>query len=198
MEWFIELYKIGGVELNGDGFKEGDIEDNLNPDERQAVDKTFKCIAFYLAGLPSDEGIKAGILPLSEEYNSDSPEVLKKYVLGMLAPYKSGKFKTKEEIKKEIKTTWDKMRNALQAGNVDDAAEYFSDTVKDSYRKNFQVLKEKGVLANFASGLIDMEVVEVDISYAKGDLRSVEDGKEFSYQVLFHPEGEGVWKIDSF
>jgi hypothetical protein len=197
MDWVIELYKIGGYEIKQDD-NLMETEEKLNHDERYAVDKTFKGIAFYLVQLPGEEAINAGIVPEPRQQTSDTPEMIKKYILGILAPYKSGKVKSSDEVKKEIKSVWDGMRNALLAGNIDGAIEYFSTSSKDSYRNKFQELKERGLLSKMASDIDNMAVVKVDIYHAEGDLRVNEDGKEFSYYVIFQPEGDGQWKIISF
>lgn len=198
MDWVIELYKIGGVEIKEGNFNEVEIEDKLNSDERYAVDKTFKGIAFYLVQLPGEEAVSAGIVPQPGKQASDTPETIKKYILGILAPYKSGKVKSSDEVKKEVQFVWDRMRNALFAGNIDGAIEYFSTSSKDSYRNKFQELRKRGLLSKMASDIDNMVVVKVDIYHAEGDLRVNEDGKEFSYYVIFQPEGDGQWKIVSF
>ena len=102
----VELYKIGGVEIKKqDDLDIDKIKEKLNDDERKAVDSSFKYIAFYLLFLPAEEEIKTGAIPRHNSSESldfiYSPDGLKKLVLGILAPYKSGKFKTKGEIRKE-------------------------------------------------------------------------------------------------
>ena len=170
----------------------------LNSDEKYIVDKTLEGMMFYMAQLPGEEGMKAGIIPFKESHESETPDVLKNYIKVMLAPYKYNKTVSEAETKKELMALWNKMKTALSQGDVEGASLCFSASTRDGYKRNFKALKDSGALQKAAGGMGGMKVVKVRVGTAEGDMRVREGGKERSYLVRFIMEGEGGWKIQSY
>jgi hypothetical protein len=102
-------------------------------------------------------------------------------------------FKMPDLIKK-----WDGMKSALEAGDVQTAANSFSLSTRDAYQKQFQVLKDAGVLADVVANMGDMQIVKTMGNAAEGDMRVMQDGKEYSFYVLFVKDDDGIWRIKSF
>jgi hypothetical protein len=169
---------------------------NLEGEEKSITDRTFRGLAFYFLELPGDEAVKAGIITAPKEPDRNSPEFIKTCIKAELARYGSDKIFNKETAKEEIKAAWNKLISYLMAGDIDSAVDCGSELArgKPLYRKNFEALKEKGKLKKFASGLKEMEVVEVDVSVARGILKVAKKDRN---EVFFSNDGEGHWKIDS-
>lgn len=93
---------------------------------------------------------------------------------------------------------WDNMKSALTAGDVQAAANSFSLSTRDAYQKQFQALKDAGVLDQVVAGMGDMQIVKTMGTAAEGDMRVTQDGKEYSFYVLFVKDEDGIWRIKSF
>ena len=93
---------------------------------------------------------------------------------------------------------WNGMRNALLAGDVNGAAAYMSLATRENSRTLYNTLATAGVLNQLASELSDMQIINIKAYSAKGDLRIIENGMEFSYYVLFVQDDDGIWRIHSF
>ena len=98
----------------------------------------------------------------------------------------------------DLKTKWNNMVSDLTSGDINDAVEYFSLGTRDAYQKQFQALKDAGVLAQVISGMGDMEITKTMGNAAEGDMRVSQDGKEYSFYVLFVKDEDGIWRIKSF
>lgn len=176
-----------------------DAREKLDYNDQAALDKAGEGMVYYLMGLPAEEGYKAGLVDKDPfENETETPDVLKNYIKASLAPYKYDRVVDDSEAKKEIKLVWDRMRNALKSSDVDGAADCFSSSTRESYRKNFQAMMEAGALTGMANDMGDMIVTEVHTGYAEGDVRSKQDSREFSFMVRFIMEGNGDWRIQSF
>ncbi len=98
----------------------------------------------------------------------------------------------------DLKAKWNSMVTALTSGDISGAAEYFSLGTRDAYQKQFQALKDAGVLAQAISGMGDMEITKTMGNAAEGDMRVTQDGKDYSFYVLFVKDEDGIWRIKSF
>ncbi|MBI5694412.1 MAG: PKD domain-containing protein [Nitrospirae bacterium] len=97
----------------------------------------------------------------------------------------------------DLANKWDRMKGALTAGDAEAASGYFSLSTRDGYRSTFQALADAGALAGAVAGMGEMRVVNTRGNIAEGDMRVVQDGKEYSFYVLFVKDDDGIWRIKS-
>ena len=99
----------------------------------------------------------------------------------------------------DLKAKWNNMAADLNSGDISSAVQYLSLGTRDSYQKHLQALKDAGVLAQVVAGMGDMEITKTMGNAAEGDMRVVnQDGKEYSFYVLFVKDLDGIWRIQSF
>jgi sucrose-6-phosphate hydrolase SacC (GH32 family) len=90
------------------------------------------------------------------------------------------------------------MKTALQAGDIPSAVNYFSTSTRESYRQQFHVLNDTGILNDAASGMGDFKKTKTFDKFAQGEMVITEDGVATSYFVLFVKDDDGIWRIKSF
>ena len=96
-----------------------------------------------------------------------------------------------------LRSKWDAMRDALSKSEIDRAVNYFSDSTKNTYRKIFGALSPKEC-KQLAQDLGNIQFIREMGYSAEYDLRRVENGKEYSYQIIFEKTMDGEWKISRF
>jgi hypothetical protein len=96
-----------------------------------------------------------------------------------------------------LRSKWDAMRDALSKSEIDRAVSYFSDSTKNSYRKIFSALCPKEC-KQLAQDLGNIQFIKEMGYSAEYDLRRSENGKEYSYQLIFEKTMDGEWNIRSF
>lgn len=98
----------------------------------------------------------------------------------------------------DLAKKWDGMRAALKAGSIETAVSYFALGTREGYTNMFRALADAGALADAVSRMGEVRVVETMGNAAEGDMRVIEDGKEYSFYVLFVKDDDGIWRIRSF
>ncbi len=88
------------------------------------------------------------------------------------------------------------MRQALTQNDIDGAASFFDDFSKDACKGTFTALSP--LLPQIAQELGDIQFIRMMKNSAEYDIRTIEDGKEYSYYLLFVRDENGIWKIRSF
>jgi hypothetical protein len=96
----------------------------------------------------------------------------------------------------EIQSNWNSMKSALASENIEAALLYYVDFLRPKYRSEFTAMKSE--LAKYVAKMGTLRLVEVTGYYAECDLRTLKDGTEYSFQVLFIRESDGVWRIMSY
>jgi hypothetical protein len=91
---------------------------------------------------------------------------------------------------------WERLRSALRAKNVDAAADTFAHSTRERYRANFTGMVD--VLPVMASDLGTPKFVRFVQNGALYEVRSVRDGREYSFQVEFMVDVDGIWRIRWF
>ncbi len=103
---------------------------------------------------------------------------------------------TREEMNTLLTNKWGSMRTKLANGDIDGSLTLFSDRKKERYRNIFSALVP--VLPRLVQEMSDIQLIEVYGDTAIYDLRTVRDGVEYSFQLLFTRDPDGIWKITSF
>ena len=102
----------------------------------------------------------------------------------------------KAKIDAILKGKWEKVNFALMSGNVEGALEYFTLKSKENYRIIFNALKDQMqvILGTF----VEVNLINVYDIIAEYELLSNENGKRYSYPVVFMKGGHGIWKIKNY
>lgn len=95
-----------------------------------------------------------------------------------------------------LKSNWERMKKALTAGKIEEALSCFTESSRDSYRKQFTALSEK--LPMIAGEMGPINLIEIQEDVAIYDLRIIRDGKTYSHQLLFILDADEIWRIGSF
>lgn len=106
--------------------------------------------------------------------------------------------KKKEKLDKVLRSRWEGMRRALEAGNVDEAVGFISRKNRENYREIFS-RKSKEQLAQMSRDLADIAMIQMLGNHAaEYDIQFEKDGKRYSYPLFFEKNLWGVWEIVSF
>ncbi|MFC1505296.1 hypothetical protein ACFL5W_02135 [Thermodesulfobacteriota bacterium] len=101
------------------------------------------------------------------------------------------------DLDKRLRSIWDKMREALSRNEIDKAVSCFYDSTKDAYRKTFSSIPPEN-RSQFAQSLADIQLIEERGNTVEYDLRLTNDGKQYSYFLLFEKSYDGIWRIRGF
>jgi hypothetical protein len=103
---------------------------------------------------------------------------------------------TKAELDAMLKAKWEGMRSALADNDVNKALSYFDDSSRNDYRELFLALS--AYLPQIAQELADIQFIRMVESAAEYDIRTIRDGKEYSFYLLLVRDKNGLWKINTF
>jgi hypothetical protein len=103
---------------------------------------------------------------------------------------------TKAEFDALLQARWEGMRDALANNDVNKALSYFDDSSRNGYRELFFALS--GYLPQIAQELADIQFIRMVGTSAEYDIRTIRDGREYSFYLLLVKDKNGLWKISSF
>ena len=99
-----------------------------------------------------------------------------------------------------LKTKWDRMKEALSAGDVEGSLGYFLETSKNKYRDAFnaKISDLPQVFTNMQN--IEMIYIRDGIAKYRVNREHQIDGQSvtITYYIYFMTDGRGLWKIDQF
>jgi hypothetical protein len=98
----------------------------------------------------------------------------------------------------QLQAQWAALRTALAQGDVVAAAGLFSNRARDVYADQVTALAAAGALGQVAADLGNLSLVRVRDGAVEYELRAVQEGVEYSFQVLFILDEDGIWRLDSF
>lgn len=102
---------------------------------------------------------------------------------------------SREKIEVELQVRWKEMITALARGDIERALTYFVAASRDRYRKEFT--SRSNIVSIFLS-MKELKLYSVDEHAAECGAIRVENGKTFSYPVVFVRDENGIWKIMGF
>ena len=79
---------------------------------------------------------------------------------------------------------------------MDAAVEYFAESSREIFHRQFTALSAS--LDRMVTDMGAFRMVEVRGDQAIYDLRTVRNGKTYSFQVQFIVDGDGIWRIRTF
>ena len=95
-----------------------------------------------------------------------------------------------------LRAKWEGMKGALSQGNIEDAISYFDDPSKSGFKEHFTVLSP--VLSQIVQELNDIQLIGMMTNAIEYDIRTIRNGIEYSFYLLFVRDKDGLWKIRSF
>jgi len=90
------------------------------------------------------------------------------------------------------------LSSSLLQTQIEDALDFFSGRSQSVYRNNFRLLANEGLLVQAIEKMGLLRLVEYDGYGVIYDLRTLKDNMEYSFQVLFVQDSNGIWKILNF
>jgi hypothetical protein len=103
---------------------------------------------------------------------------------------------SREEIDALLRAKWEGMKGALSQANIEGAISYFDDFSKAGYKEHFTVLSP--ILSQIVQELNDIQLIGMMKNAIEYDIRTIRNGKEYSFYLLFVRDNDGLWKIRSF
>ena len=101
------------------------------------------------------------------------------------------------ELDALLTAKWDGMNAALVQNDIDSAVSYFDDFSKEAYRAIFNALTSQQRL-QITQEFSDIQFIRIMEHSAEYDIRTIKDGREYSFYMLFVRDEDGLWKIRSF
>jgi len=103
---------------------------------------------------------------------------------------------SREEMDTLLRSKWEGMKGALSQGNIEGAISYFDDFSKAGYKEHFTVLSP--IVSQIVQELNDIQLIRMMKNAIEYDIRTIRNGKEYSFYFLFVRDKDGLWKIRSF
>jgi sugar lactone lactonase YvrE len=103
---------------------------------------------------------------------------------------------SKAEMDALLRAKWERMRAKLASGDIEGGLAPFDELAKQDYRDLFTVLST--MLPTIAEELSDIQLIEYMPNAVVYDIRTIRDGIEYSFQLLFTRDDKGLWRINSF
>jgi hypothetical protein len=103
---------------------------------------------------------------------------------------------SREEMDALLRSKWEGMRSRLSIGNIEGALVFFNEPRKEAYRKLLNALAPW--LSAIVQEMMDIQLIEYVDNAIIYDLRTFRKGEEYSFQLLFEKNNNGIWRITSF
>jgi hypothetical protein len=97
-----------------------------------------------------------------------------------------------------LQARWSALRDALSQGDVPGAVALFAGASRDAYREQLTALAGAGALPQVAADLGAITPVKLLDRAAEYELRAVQRGALYSFQVLFVIDTDGIWRLRVF
>ena len=104
---------------------------------------------------------------------------------------------SKEELDVLLKDKWEGMKGALVGGDVEGAVKYFTSESQGKYKAGFELLKDQ--MSNIFNRPEVLNLISIIGNVAKYEnIVSEDNGRRYSYPVIFILDENGLWKIKNF
>ena len=101
-------------------------------------------------------------------------------------------------IDARLQARWSSLRDALSRSDVPGAVALFATASREAYQDQLTALAGVGALGQIAADLSTITPVRVLDRAAEYELRAVQRGTAYSFQVLFVIDTDGVWRLRGF
>jgi len=100
------------------------------------------------------------------------------------------------ELDALLRSKWETMRYKLKNGDIEGALVVFHESRKAHYREIFNALSS--LLPGIAEEMSDIQLIKYTRNSAIYDIRTIREGTEYSFQLLFTKDQNGIWTIGSY
>jgi len=90
------------------------------------------------------------------------------------------------------------MKAALLQNQIDNALKFFLEGSRIIYKNQYEFMAAEGVLSLMVNTMGEFRLVEYERYGAVYDLRTVKEDVEYSFQVLFVQDRDGIWRIKNY
>ncbi len=104
----------------------------------------------------------------------------------------------RQQLDTLLQAKWSGMKEALLSDQINDALPFFLEGSRTVYQKQFEFLSSQGVLSQMINKMGTCRLVEHDGFGAVYDLRTTYNDVEYSFQVLFVQDPDGIWRIKNY
>lgn len=101
-----------------------------------------------------------------------------------------------QELDALLRSKWGGMKNKLLSGDVEGALVFFEESAKPAYRELFNTLSS--LLPVIVQEMSDVQLNAYASNAVIYDIRTIREGIEYSFQLLFTQDSGGIWRISSF
>jgi hypothetical protein len=101
-----------------------------------------------------------------------------------------------EDVDGVLRSKWEWMKEKLLAGDIEGTLIPLGEISKPAYRELFSTLSS--YLQPIVQELSDILLIEYTGRAGIYDIRTVREGVEYSFQLLFEKDINGIWRITSF
>jgi hypothetical protein len=101
-----------------------------------------------------------------------------------------------EEMDALLRSKWEGMKSKLSSGDIEGALILFDESTKQTYREAFNLLSP--FLPAIVQELTDIHLNDYMENTVIYDIRTIRNGTEYSFQLLFMKDMNGIWRINSF
>lgn len=140
----------------------------------------------------------------STEYNAImSAEGIYRYIITITDSY-GNKYEdsvgisvySKSKMDLILKNKWTSMINSLKQGNTSEALKQIASANQEAYKTMFEALKNQ--LSSILATATQFNMLSITENIARYKLLTNENGKTYSYEVIFVKDNDGLWKIKKF
>jgi hypothetical protein len=103
---------------------------------------------------------------------------------------------TPEALDSLLQAKWAGMKEALYYYDIEGAVSFFAENSRASYHQQFTALSLS--LPQIAADMEPITLLSVGKNSAIYDLRTIRNGTEYSFQLMFVRDGDGIWRIRNF
>ncbi|MDH4266320.1 MAG: Ig-like domain-containing protein [Deltaproteobacteria bacterium] len=101
-----------------------------------------------------------------------------------------------EELDALLRSKWEGVKGKLLSADIEGALAFFDESAKPAYRELFNTLSS--LLPIIVQEMSDIQLNEYASNAVIYDIRTIRDGIEYSFHLLFTQDSGGIWRISSF
>lgn len=98
-----------------------------------------------------------------------------------------------DDTDQQLRSKWVTMTEFLKQGNTERALELIHPSTRNNYAIMYEAIKDK--LPQITSTQRDLNPIKIKNDYAMYELTTKENGKTYSYEVIFSKDLNGTWYI---
>jgi len=101
-----------------------------------------------------------------------------------------------DEMDTLLRGKWAGIKTALSNGDIGEAGDYIAEGSREMYEYNFNLMSS--YLVEISAGLQDIALVQIQDGLAEYRMWAEQEGKTYSFYILFVKDSDGIWRIQFF